>query len=66
MFEGKFFFQQFPISLLIVEPLAPLIKLYFSVPLASLIAFFSLYYGVVQNNKFNRCARQTDVDGGNI
>ena len=54
---GRFFFQQFPISLLIVEPLAPLIKVYFSLPFASLIAFFSLYYGVVQNTKFSRYVR---------
>ena len=54
---GRFFFQQFPISLLIVEPLAPLIKVYFSLPFASLIAFFALYYGVVQNSNFSRYVR---------
>lgn len=43
--------------MLIVSPLAPLIKIYYTVPLAPLIAFFALFSGVVMNPRFSRFVR---------
>lgn len=38
---GKFLFVQFPVLANVIAPLNPLIQLYFSVPFASLAAFFA-------------------------
>ena len=45
---GRFLFQQYPITRVIVSPLAPLAQIYYTVPFASLILFFAIYLGLVQ------------------
>mmetsp|Transcript_6263 Transcript_6263/g.22402 ORF Transcript_6263/g.22402 Transcript_6263/m.22402 type:complete len:245 (-) Transcript_6263:88-822(-) len=54
---GKFFFREFPQAYVLLAPLQPLIKVYYTLPFASLIVFFGLYYGVVQNYNFSRFVR---------
>ena len=44
---GTFIFRQFPWVLQLLSPLLPLLKLYVSFPLGSLIVFFGLYAGTV-------------------
>lgn len=40
---GKFFLLQFPQFSILLAPLEPLLRLYFSVPFASLVVFFGIY-----------------------
>ena len=54
---GKFFFAEFPQTLVVLGPLQPLIKTYYTLPFASLIVFFSMYYGIVNNFNFSRYIR---------
>ena len=54
---GRFFFQEFPQVLPLIAPLQPLIKAYYTLPFASLVVFFALYYGVVNNYNFSRFVR---------
>lgn len=54
---GRFLFLQYPVVKSLVAPLAPLISLYASIPFASLIAFFGVYLGIVQNTSFSRFVR---------
>mmetsp|Transcript_12421 Transcript_12421/g.31530 ORF Transcript_12421/g.31530 Transcript_12421/m.31530 type:complete len:251 (-) Transcript_12421:174-926(-) len=54
---GRFFFAEFPQTAIVLAPLQPLIKTYYTLPFASLIVFFSMYYGIVNNYKFSRFIR---------
>ncbi|KAK9832642.1 hypothetical protein WJX81_006487 [Elliptochloris bilobata] len=54
---GKFLFLQFPIFGRVLTPLDPLIRLYFSFPFASLVVFFAIYAGLVNNQRFSRFVR---------
>mmetsp|Transcript_8925 Transcript_8925/g.25466 ORF Transcript_8925/g.25466 Transcript_8925/m.25466 type:complete len:213 (-) Transcript_8925:5-643(-) len=54
---GKFFFMEFPQAYVLLAPLQPLIKAYYTLPFASLVVFFGLYYGIVQNYNFSRFIR---------
>lgn len=54
---GKFFFREFPQTYVLLAPLEPLIKAYYTLPFASLVVFFGLYYGIVQNYNFSRFVR---------
>ena len=38
-------------------PLEPLLRVYFSFPLAGLIAFFAVYIGIINNQSFGRYVR---------
>jgi uncharacterized membrane protein len=51
---GKFLFVQFPILGAILAPFEPLINIYFSVPFASLAAFFAVYLGIINSPNFGR------------
>eukprot|EP00879_Flechtneria_rotunda_P002789 GHRR01002998.1.p1 GENE.GHRR01002998.1~~GHRR01002998.1.p1 ORF type:complete len:212 (+),score=45.30 GHRR01002998.1:166-801(+) len=54
---GRFLFYQFPQITRVIAPLSPLVSLYSSVPFAPLIAFFGVYLGIVQNQKWSRFVR---------
>ncbi|CAK0787784.1 hypothetical protein CVIRNUC_011006 [Coccomyxa viridis] len=54
---GRFLFAQFPALASVLSPLNPLISLYFSFPFASLIIFFAIYSGIVNNFRFSRFVR---------
>ncbi|BDA47239.1 Protein TIC 20-v, chloroplastic [Coccomyxa sp. Obi] len=54
---GRFLFLQFPFLPRLLAPLNPLISFYFSFPFASLIVFFAIYGGIVQNQNFSRFVR---------
>ncbi|KAK9864431.1 hypothetical protein WJX84_007833 [Apatococcus fuscideae] len=54
---GKFVFMQYPIFMKILGPLDPLVRLYFGFPFASLIVFFAIYSGIVNNQSFSRYVR---------
>lgn len=55
---GRFFFMQNPsIAQVVLLPLEPLIRIYTTVPYASLIAFFGIYLGIINNYKFTRFVR---------
>ncbi|KAK9905955.1 hypothetical protein WJX75_009477 [Coccomyxa subellipsoidea] len=54
---GKFLFAQFPFLPRLLAPLNPLISFYFSFPFASLIVFFAIYAGIVNNQNFSRFVR---------
>lgn len=54
---GKFLFIQFPILANVIAPLNPLIQLYFSVPFASLAAFFAVYILIINNYEWPRHVR---------
>jgi len=54
---GRFFFMQFPASAVALSPLMPVITIYNQVPFAGLIFFFSLYYGIANNQSFVRYVR---------
>lgn len=45
---GRFLFRQYPITQAMVSPLASLAQIYYTVPFASLILFFAIYLGLVQ------------------
>ena len=50
--------RQYPITQAIVAPLAPLAQLYYSVPFASLVLFFAIYLGLVQQtDRWSRFVR---------
>ena len=53
---GDALFRQFPILGLLVVPLVPLIQIY-SLPLASLVIFFALYFGVIRNESISHFIR---------
>lgn len=54
---GKFLFVQYPIFSTILSPFEPLMKVYFSFPFASLIAFFAVYLGIINSTRFSRYVR---------
>ena len=54
---GKFLFTQFPAFGAILLPFEPLIRLYFSVPFAGLVAFFAVYLGIINNQSLSRFVR---------
>ncbi|KAL4419302.1 hypothetical protein ABPG77_001634 [Micractinium sp. CCAP 211/92] len=54
---GKFFLVQFPQVAQLLLPLDPLIRLYYSFPLAGLILFFAVYLGIINNGNFSRYVR---------
>ena len=55
---GRFLFRQYPITQLMVSPLAPLAQIYYTVPFASLILFFAIYLGLVQQtDRWSRFVR---------
>jgi hypothetical protein len=54
---GKFFLLQFPQVGALFVPLEPLLRVYFSFPLAGLIVFFAVYIGIINNQSFGRYVR---------
>ncbi|KAF8070935.1 TIC20-II [Scenedesmus sp. PABB004] len=54
---GRFLFYQFPALTRVIAPLSPLVSLYASVPFAPLLAFFAVYLGIVQNQRWSRFVR---------
>lgn len=54
---GKFLFLQFPTFAYVLAPFDPLIRVYFSVPFAGLIAFFAVYLGIINSPNFSRYVR---------
>ncbi|KAL4440549.1 hypothetical protein ABPG75_003550 [Micractinium tetrahymenae] len=54
---GKFFLVQFPQFAQLLLPLDPLIRLYYSFPLAGLVLFFAVYLGIINNQNFSRYVR---------
>ena len=54
---GKFFFLEFPQTQLLFLPLQPILQLYTTVPFASVLVFFGLYLGIVQNQNYSRFVR---------
>eukprot|EP00246_Nothoceros_aenigmaticus_P001140 TRINITY_DN11504_c0_g2_i1.p1 TRINITY_DN11504_c0_g2~~TRINITY_DN11504_c0_g2_i1.p1 ORF type:complete len:293 (+),score=34.84 TRINITY_DN11504_c0_g2_i1:60-938(+) len=51
---GRYFFQQFPVAETLFYPLFPILQAYKSIPYSNLIVFFTLYLGVVRNEKTDR------------
>lgn len=50
--------RQYPITQAIVSPLAPLAQIYYTVPFASLVLFFAIYLGLVQQtDRWSRFVR---------
>eukprot|EP01025_Chloroclados_australasicus_P017451 TRINITY_DN18910_c0_g1_i2.p2 TRINITY_DN18910_c0_g1~~TRINITY_DN18910_c0_g1_i2.p2 ORF type:complete len:230 (-),score=9.40 TRINITY_DN18910_c0_g1_i2:355-1014(-) len=54
---GRFLFMQYPVFAKLLAPLTPLIEFYYGFPLGSLIIFFGLYLGIVNNMNFDRFVR---------
>ena len=54
---GRFLFRDFPLLAIPLLPLQPVVQLYYAFPFVSLIAFFGLYLGVVNNQSFSRYVR---------
>lgn len=54
---GKFVFMQYPVFANVLAPFEPLIRLYFSVPFAGLVAFFAVYLGIINNPSLSRFVR---------
>ena len=54
---GRFLFRDFPLLAIPLLPLQPVVQLYYAFPFVSLIAFFALYLGVVNNPNFSRYVR---------
>jgi uncharacterized membrane protein len=56
--RGRFLFASYPaVFSVLLGPLRPLASLYYSVPFASLVVFFAVYLGIVQNANASRFAR---------
>nr|QKY65036.1 chloroplast protein import component Tic20-II [Passiflora biflora] len=54
---GRFLFASYPLLAQLFDPLIPLLNLYRSIPYASFVAFFALYFGVGINQSFNQYVR---------
>lgn len=55
---GRYLFQSYPITRAMVAPLAPIAQIYYSVPFASLVLFFAIYLGLVQQtDRWSRFVR---------
>ena len=56
-FSVQFFFLEFPQTLPLLAPIAPILQLYTTVPFASVASFFAIYLGIVQNRRLDRFVR---------
>lgn len=55
---GRFLFREFPVlQSVIFVPLQPILLLYASIPFASMIIFFALFFLVVRNERINHFIR---------
>lgn len=63
---GKFLFVQFPAFAAVLAPFEPLMRIYFSVPFASLAAFFAVYLGLINNPNFSRFVRFNAMQAGEL
>ena len=54
---GRFLFEQFPITQVLLVPLLPLIQIIGSIPFASMIIFFMLFLLVVRNPNISHFIR---------
>lgn len=54
---GRYFLTQFPIFTRLLAPIAPLYQIFQTVPFASIVVFFAVYLGIVQNQNLNRFVR---------
>jgi uncharacterized membrane protein len=54
---GKYLFQAYPAILHYISPIMPMIKAYYSVPMASLVVFLAVYAGIVTNEYWSRFVR---------
>ncbi|KAF5826603.1 hypothetical protein DUNSADRAFT_2551 [Dunaliella salina] len=54
---GRFLFYMYPTLRACIKPIFPALALYHSLPLGSLIAFFGVYLGIVNNRNFSRFVR---------
>jgi uncharacterized membrane protein len=54
---ARYLFNQFPVLRLVLIPLSPILGIYASVPFASLIVFFALFFLVVRNEKISHFIR---------
>lgn len=54
---GRFLFLQYPVLQAAVAPILPFARLYFSSPIVSLVVFFGLYAGVINNRELPYAVR---------
>ena len=54
---SRFFFQQFPQTIFLLQPLQPLVSMYYRVPFAGVISFFAIYMGLAENQTMSRFVR---------
>jgi len=54
---GRFLFYMYPTLKACIKPIFPALALYHSLPFGSLIAFFGVYLGIVNNRNFSRFVR---------
>lgn len=54
---GKFLMMQYPVFAVLLEPITPFAKLYFSNPILPLVVFFGIYLGIVNNQSLDRSVR---------
>lgn len=61
---SKFFWKVAPQMQLILVPLEPLVRLFYSVPFSSFILFLCIYQFIVQNQNMPRCVIVYGLGGG--
>ena len=54
---SRFFFQQFPQTIFLLQPLQPLASMYYRIPFAGVISFFAIYMGLAENQTMSRFVR---------
>lgn len=54
---SRFFFQQFPETIFLLQPLQPLASAYYRIPFAGMISFFAIYMGLAENRQMSRFVR---------
>lgn len=54
---SRFFFQQFPQAVFLLQPLQPLAGAYYRIPFAGVISFFAIYMGLAENKQMSRFVR---------
>ena len=54
---SRFFFQQFPQTIFLLQPLQPLASMYYRIPFAGVISFFAIYMGLAENRQMSRFVR---------
>ncbi|GMH35562.1 hypothetical protein BSKO_03430 [Bryopsis sp. KO-2023] len=54
---GRYFLTQFPIFTRLLSPISPLYQIFQTVPFASVVVFFGVYLGLVQNQNLSRFVR---------